>query len=91
LQTNGGDALFHASQDRRHLDSSSRRRPPGRALRLAVIQPIAKKMNVDNDKWRELSQRAGKREHQKRAVRFSRMLLVGGALFLFIIGLFNLL
>jgi hypothetical protein len=44
-------------------------------------------MYLDQDKWREFSVRAGEKVETPHAVvRFSRKLLVAGALFLIIIG-----
>jgi hypothetical protein len=44
-------------------------------------------MYLDQDKWREYSLRAGERlETPSAVVRFSRKLLVAGALFLIIVG-----
>jgi hypothetical protein len=49
-------------------------------------------MYVDGDQWRELSRRAGEKLETPRAVvRFSRRLLIAGALFFIVIGFLDLL
>jgi hypothetical protein len=49
-------------------------------------------MECDGDRWRDLSRRAGEKlEAPPRIVRFSRPLLIASALFLIVVGVFDLL
>jgi hypothetical protein len=47
-------------------------------------------MELEKDKWREMSQRLGeKMERPRKIVRFSRRLLIAAAVFLAVLGIFR--